>query len=184
MSQKPFTAPPPPRPYLLDYFLLLVGFSVSLYLMELSPLTVEPRDEVTHHVARAWVVFLPLLLRVPEGIILFLPVFFLLQFVMLRKHEITSGEWLWIIDWMGTTALTGVAAYRHEFGLPEQLETYWPTARWVWYLGFGAAMAALAALATLYNLIRRAPMPWTHGLGLALVLWPVVPLVGILLLTK
>ena len=52
------------------------------------------------------------------------------------------------------------------------------------HLGFGMAMALLAVLIGIWGLIRRAPMPWTHGLGLVLVVWPVVPLVLILLLKK
>jgi hypothetical protein len=186
MSQKasPYLPSAPPRPYLLDYLLLLVGFSLSLYLMDLSPLAVEPADQVAQPALRAWVVFLPRLMRLPEGVILFFPVFFVLQKILLRRQAITSGEWLWMIAWLGTAGLTCIAAFRQLVGLPDWLDSLWTVVRWVWYFGFGAALAATALLLALYGVVRRAPMPWTHTLSLALMLWPIPPLVGILLLTK
>ena len=69
-------------------------------------------------------------------------------------------------------------------GLPGFLEEWWGPFRWVWYFGFGVALAMPALGFALFGLIRRRPMPWTHGLGLALALWPVLPLLGILLLSK
>jgi hypothetical protein len=186
MSEKasPYLPQVPTRPYLLDYFLLLVGFSLSLYLMDLSPLKVEPADHITHYALRSWVVFLPQLMRVPEGVLLLFPVFFVLQKALLRRQEITSGEWLWLIAWLGTAGLTFVATFRQLVGLPEWLDAYWQVVRWVWYLGFGAALAATAVLLALFSLVRRAPMPWTHVLGLVLMVWPLPPLVGIVLLAK
>jgi hypothetical protein len=186
MSQKatPYLPQAPTRPYLLDYFLLLVGFGLSLYLIDLSPLAVQPADQITHPALRASVAFLPRLMRLPEGVILLFPVFFVLQKVMLRRQEVTSGEWLWLIAWLGTGGLTCIAAFRQVVGLPDWLEPFWQTVRWVWYLGFGAALAVTAVLLGLYGMVRRAPMPWTHGLGLVLMVWPILPLAGILLLTK
>jgi hypothetical protein len=180
----PYPPPAPTRPYLLDYFLLLVGFGLSLYLTDLSPLAVEPADQIAQPALRSWVVFLPRLMRLPEGVILFFPVFFVLQKVMFRRQEITSGEWLRLIAWLGTAGLTCIAAFRQMVGLPDWLDPLWQTVRWVWYLGFGAALAATALLLGLIGLVRRAPMPWTHVLGLVLMVWPIPPLVGILLLAK
>jgi hypothetical protein len=186
MSQKPSPSQPrtPTRPYLLDYALLLGGFALSLYLMDLYRWTVVPEDYITDHALRSVIEFLPRLVRIPEGVILFFPLFFLPQFVLGRRQEIASGEWLWIIAWFGTAALVGVAVVRHLIGLPDWLDSYAQAVRWIWHLGFGTALALIALLLVPIGLIRRGPMPWTHGLGLVLVLWPILPLVGILILTK
>jgi hypothetical protein len=55
--------------------------------------------------------------------------------------------------------------------------------RFIWYVGFELAMAALALVLAFVGFLRPA-RPWTHQLGLALALWPVAPLAGILTLTK
>ena len=70
MSQKPSAVVPPvpTRPYLLDYFFLLCGFALSLYLLEWHALIVEPPDSITNSFLRAWIMFLPRLLRLPEGV--------------------------------------------------------------------------------------------------------------------
>lgn len=174
----------PTRPYLLDYFFLLCGFALSLYLMELHPLTIEPLDSITSPFLRGWIEFLPRLLRLPEGVILLFPLFFLPQFILGRRQEISSGEWLWILAWFGTVTLTTLTLVRAAVGLPDVLVPYLLTVRWIWHLGFGAALALLAVLMGLYGLIRRAPLPWTHNLGLVLMVWPILPLAGILLLKK
>jgi len=186
MSQKPsFSLPPTPtRPYLLDYCLLLCGFALSLYLMDLHPWPVEAADFVPGRALHVAVEFLPRLTRLPEGVILLFPFFFLPQFVLGRRQEIASGEWLWILAWCGTVALACVMVVRVVVGLPDWLDPYAQAVRWIWHLGFGTALALVALLLLLFGLIRRRPMPWTHGLGLVLVLWPILPLVGILALTK
>jgi hypothetical protein len=76
MSQKPSSSPTPTRPYLLDYWFLLAGFGLSLYLLDLNPLTVEPLDAISNQVLRAWIEFLPRLMRLPEGVVLFFRSFF------------------------------------------------------------------------------------------------------------
>ncbi len=189
MSQKPSPSVPPvpTRPYLFDYFFLLCGFALSLYLMELHRVIVEPADYITNPILRAWFAFLPHLLRLPEGVILLFPLFFLPQFALGRRQEISSGEWLWILTWFGTVVLTGLTLVRASITLPEWLApyvNYLQTVRWIWHLSFGVALAVLAVLLGLWGLIRRSPLPWTHGLGLVLVVWPIAPLVLILLLKK
>jgi hypothetical protein len=186
MSQKPSVSlsPTPTRPYLFDYFLLLSGFGLSLYLMDLNPWTVEAADVVSHDALRKAIEFLPRLMRLTEGVILFFPFFFLPQFVLGRRQEIASGEWLWILAWFGTVALVGVAVVRQLFGLPGWLDPYAQALRWIWHLGFGTAMALVAVLVALIGLFRRRPTPWTHGCGLVLMMWPILPMAGILMLTK
>jgi hypothetical protein len=186
MSQKASPSPPrtPTRPYLLDYFFLLGGFALSLYLMDLHRWTVEPQDYVTDHTLRSAIEFLPRFLRIPEGVVLLFPLFFFPQFVLGRRQEVASGEWLWILAWFGTAALVALAVVHHLSGLPSWLDSYVQAARLIWHLGFGTALALIALILVPVGLIRRAPMPWTHGLGLVLMIWPILPLAGILLLTK
>jgi hypothetical protein len=185
MSQRAtLSKPTPTRPYLLDYFLLLAGFALSLYFMDLYRWSVEPQDYITEYAWRSVIEFLPRLVRIPEGVILLFPFFFLPQFALGRRQEIASGEWLWILAWFGTGALAAVAVVRHLVGLPEWLDQYAQAVRWIWHLGFGTALALIALLMVPVGLIRRRPTPWTHGLGLILMIWPILPLAGILVLTK
>ena len=63
------------RPTLVDYLLLLAGVGLSLYLMDLSPFGVDATDNISDPGLRAAIPFLPRLLRLPEGVILLLPLF-------------------------------------------------------------------------------------------------------------
>jgi hypothetical protein len=56
--------------------------------------------------------------------------------------------------------------------------------RKLWYLIFVPSMAGLAVVLGLAGLLRRGPAPWTHTFGVALILWPVAPLAGILAFGK
>ncbi len=186
MSRPPTPDPRHPillRPTVVDYLLFLAGAGLSLYLIELSPFTVEAIDTVNAPVLRTAVSFLPRLLRLPEGVILLLPLFLLFQLPRGRREGLTAVEWLWLLSWFGTVLLTLLAACDHFNLLPEFVQTKLLLVRFVWYVGFELAIAGVAGLLLVVGFFRPA-RPWTHQLGLALALWPVAPLAGILTLTK
>ncbi len=185
MSRAISAAPVRPlsRPTLVDYLLLLVGAGLSLYLIDLNPLQLDPSDAVTNPTLRAGVAFLPRLLRLPEGIILVLPFFLVAQWPLGRREGLTTGEWLWLLSWCGTAFLTGLTVAVHFGLLPEIVRANLLLIQFIWYIGFELAMAGLALVLAIIGLFRS-PRPWTHQLGLALALWPVAPLAGILTLTK
>ena len=173
------------RPTLLDYLLLLLGCGVSLYLVRLGPLWVEPGEHVTNPILYEVVAsYLPTAMRLPEGVLLLGPVFFVLQVVLGRRQGPTGAEWLWVLAWLGTALLTGLSAWERWGTLPEFAQPYTAKPRLLWYVLLVPSMAALAGVLALGGLLRRVPAPWTHTCGLALVLWPVAPLAGILLLGK
>jgi hypothetical protein len=169
---------------MLDYWLLLLGCGLSLYLMRLGPLAAAADDSRTDPALRAFVARLPDLMRLPEGVFLLWPLFLALQRVRGRKLGLTFGEWLWVLAWLGTAFLTGLSAWQKWGTLPELVQPYAVKSRLVWYIVIVPAMAAFAGLLTLGGLLRRVPAPWTHSCGLALMIWPVAPLSGILLLGK
>jgi hypothetical protein len=177
------TSGPASRPTLIDYLLLLAGAGLSLALIKLSPFSVEPSDAVTQRALRAAIPLLPRLLRLPEGVILLLPLFFATQFVLGRRDSLTAAEWLWLLSWCGTAILTVLAGCDHFNLLPELLQTNVLLIRLIWYVGFELAMALLACVLIVAGFFRPA-RPWTHQLALALALWPVAPLAGILALSK
>ena len=60
----------PSRPTIVDYFLILVGFSLSLILIRLKPhWTVDPREDLAEPVADL-VRRIPDIIRLTEGIVL------------------------------------------------------------------------------------------------------------------
>jgi probable H4MPT-linked C1 transfer pathway protein len=165
------------RPTLLDYLLLLLGCGVSLYLVRLGPLWVEPGEHVTGPVlAEIVATFLPTVMRLPEGVLLLGPVFFVLQVVLGRRQGPTGAEWLWVLAWLGTALLTGLSAWARTDTVPEVIQPYVYKPLLLWYLIFVPAMAALALVLAVLGLASSVPKPWTHQLGLALILWPALPL--------
>jgi hypothetical protein len=171
------------RPTVSDYLLLLAGAGLSLYLMDLSPFAVEANDNIGNPSLRVAITFLPRLLRLPEGIILLLPLFVGPQFLLGRREGLTAAEWLWLFSWCGTALLTAFGAADFLSLLPALVRANLLWTRFVWYVGFDLAMAGVAVALLVIGLFRPA-RPWTHQLGLALAFWPVPPLAGIMTLTK
>jgi hypothetical protein len=179
--------PPATRPTVVDYFFFLVGCCVSLYLMELSPITVRPQDSVGSPGMQELVRLLPRPMRLVEGVILMWPFFILGQWMMGRQHSLTSGEWLWVFAWFGIALLTAVGAWEKwgadsipDFLRPIIVGRY--RLRYLWYLIVVPSLAVLAALFLLTGLISREVPPWTHPLSLVLMAWPALPLAGILMM--
>jgi hypothetical protein len=160
----------------VDYFLLLAGAGLSLYLMHLTEVKVKPSQPSQGHAD-----LLPLLgraLRLSEGIILLWPFFFLPQRLFGRSQGLTGAEWLWVLSWLGVAILTALGAWSALGGLPEVLANNAAPAKLcaLWYITFVPAMSVLAAVLLLVGLFRSGGAPWTHGLSLALVIWPALPL--------
>jgi hypothetical protein len=164
----------------VDYLLLLGGCGLSLYLMDLKPLHTGPAEGVSGDFARSFAVFLARPLRLTEGIILLWPAFYLTQLVRRRREPLTGAEWLWVVSWLGVALLTALAAWENAGTLPELLRPYVQAPRKLWYVVFVPSMAALAVVLGFAGLLRRGPAPWSHTLAMALILWPIVPLAGIL----
>ena len=59
------TLPPAARPTVFDYFVLLLGCSLSLYLMELSPINVRAQDSITNPNVQELIHQLPRPMRLP-----------------------------------------------------------------------------------------------------------------------
>lgn len=183
MSRIPIAAAPS-RPSVVDYLLLLAGGSLSLYLHSVSPLAVKPHREDWPAAVQELIAFLPAAMRLPEGIVLLGPLFYLTQLARRRAWALTSLEWLWAINWLGVAALAGVALWLRSGSMPDALHPYAVRPRHLWYLIFVPSLAALALVLGLLGMVRRAAVPWTHTLGLALLVWPAAPLAGILALAR
>jgi len=164
------------RPSGLDFFLILVGSSLSLLLTDLGGFQAAP-TEVTPHGALLLLRSLPYLLFLPAGILLFLPLFYLTQRIAGRRQTLSVGEWLWFVAWVGAALLTVWVAWHHWGTPPEFLSK---SNIWVGYAVTVLALAAVALITGLVDLIGRWGRPWTHHFALALLLWPALPLLALL----
>jgi hypothetical protein len=179
------TTAPVSRPTLLDFFFMLTGAAISLLLFQLQPFRVLPSSaSAAWPLAPTIMQLLEQMLRLPEGIILMWPLFFGIQRIRGRAQGLTLVEWLWIIAWIGTAVLTGVGAWSYWLGLPTEMHGPVKSACLLWYVILIPSMALLALLLALLSVVSRTPRPWTHSLGVVLIVWPVLPLAGILALGK
>jgi hypothetical protein len=176
--------PGPSHPSLVDYLLLLSGVGLSLYLQRLSPMAAEAQDTSGPPPLQMIISFLPDLMRLPEGILLLWPIFYTMQRLLGRTQGVTSAEWLWVLSWVGVSVLTGLAAWEWSGTLPEFIQPHVNKPRLLWYVIFVPTMAGLGVVLTLVGLLRRGPIPWSHTLGLALIIWPAPALAGILMFGK
>ncbi len=179
MSQTLLSDPPLP-PTLVDYFFLLLGFALSVFLSRAGPLPVAAKAFVTAAPLRQIIPYLSDMMRLPEGVLLLWPVFLLIQRVRGRKQGLTSIEWLWIISWVGVAGLSALTAWKNNVGFPDAVQGYVLLVPRLWYVILVPSMAALAVVLRLLSVFSRQPPPWTHSFGLVLLAWPVLPLVGIL----
>jgi hypothetical protein len=183
------------RPSLLDFFLLLTGCALSFFLFRLPlPFFQEPAAGLIP-ASHSFAGVLPHLLQLPDGIILLWPFFYLIQLGLGRSRGMTAGEWLWLFAWLGNAALHTWALLVQLSTLPDFLRattaslapysgywTHWPAI--IWYVILIPSMALIAVVIALLGAFSREPPPWTNNLGLVLIIWPVLPLVGILALAR
>jgi len=174
-----------PSPTIVDYFLMIAGFSLSLYLIRFQPWYVKSREDLPASLAEL-VRQLGDMMRLTEGVVLLWPLFQATQSLRGRNHSLTGAEWLWVIAWICVALLTGLAVWGHpdKSALPEWLREHADKPQGIYYMVVAPSMAVLAALFAVIGLVRRTPLPWTHTFSLALVTWPVLPLAGILTLGK
>jgi hypothetical protein len=155
-----------------------------LYLLSFSPLRVQAARESDPVLLKEFVAFLPAAMRLPEGIVLMGPIFYLTQLVRRRVRGLTSLEWLWLLNGLGIAVLVGAAVWDRSGTMPEFLTPYAAMPRKLWYLVFAPSMALLAAVLGVIGMARRETVPWTHTFGFVLLVWPAAPLLAILSLAK
>jgi hypothetical protein len=173
--------PAPPRPTWFDYVFILMGCGLSMALTDLSRF--EAHATAGSPALPALVLrWLPHLLFLPLGLLLLWPLFFLTQKCAGRVHPLTPAEWLWGVAWLGAVALTVWIAWQF-WGTPPEFLT--PASfKGTAFVGYALAMLAMGAVGIvigLVDLIGRWPRPWTHPFCLALVMWPSLPLLALLL---
>jgi len=168
------------RPTWLDFFLILVGCAASLVLTDWSGFHAHETRQTPELARRLLLGHLPALLFLPLGILLFWPVFYATQRLGGRQPHLTAGEWLWGVAWLGALALTVWIAWQHWGAPPEILRP--STFKVHVFVGYAVGVLALAGVAVLIgivNLIGRWSQPWTHTFSLVLVVWPVLPLAAL-----
>ncbi len=160
---------------MIDLFLIMGGCGFSLLLASTNGLTIAsvPEDK---RVARFMAAHLPELFRLCEGVILLWPVFYFTQQGRGRMQELTSGEWLWVFAFMGIVLIDGFDIARAA-GWFNPLGNYSRLPPFVWYMILVPAMALVGMIIALVGLLARWQTPWTHQMGLVLIIWPVIPLI-------
>ncbi|HVS36315.1 MAG TPA: hypothetical protein VMS17_12160 [Gemmataceae bacterium] len=170
------------RATFLDYLLILLGVALSVYLVRIGPLHVEAREAGADLRLRTVVTYLPEFMRLTEGVILIGPLLLAIQWLRGRKQGLTSIEWLCVLSWFGAAILAGLEGWRNAF--PDWAPPWSGRLPWLWYLIVVPSMAGLGLVMRLLGLFSRRPAPWTHALGLALLVWPVLPLAAVLAVGK
>jgi hypothetical protein len=180
MSRMTKPAPPPPgRPTFLDFLLILLGCALSRFLYYLAGPTIRPLEHIPLDVP--WLPSLIVeLVVLPQGIVLFWPVFYALQRLRGRSQSLTAGEWLWGVAWLGTVLYLGLVFWINSDTAPDFLAKATYSPQLVWYFVVGPAMALIALVILIANLVGRWQQPWTHTFALVLMVWPVLPLAAVL----
>jgi hypothetical protein len=170
------------RPTLVDFFCILIGFTISLVLTSWSKLDAAATAATPQLVAEHLLGHLPTLLLMPVGILLFWPLFFFTQWVRGRREWMSSGEWLWGLAWLAVLPLVAWLIWQRWDTPPEPLDP--ATIKHSVFVGYAVgalALGSLALLIALVGLLGRWRQPWTHTFCLALLIWPLLP-VGALFL--
>src|SRR5262245_12033763 len=124
MSTAPDAARPP-RPTVVDFFLLTLGFAGSILLLRIPLLRVDPSGgEALPAWWRTLVPLLPDLLRLPEAVLLVWPFVYVTQWVMGRTQALTTAERLWICAWVAVSAINAFAASNAWGTVPESVKLY------------------------------------------------------------
>jgi hypothetical protein len=168
------------RPRFLDYFLILLGSGFSLVLAEMSGL--RATEETPGRFLGALMRVFPHLLFLPLGILLCWPMFYTTQKILGRQQTLTIAEWLWGLAWLADLFLTVWILWKGLGTAPGFLGTAgFQQGVFVGYIIFAVSLAVIALIVLVIDIFGRWPQPWTHAFGLALMIWPVVPLLVLLL---
>jgi hypothetical protein len=184
MSRAPVNAAPVSRPMALDYFLILVGCSLSLFLQQISHPNPQPKRETPAWVQQYVLPILPTLMSLPVGIILLWPLFYATQRLRGRPAALSAGEWLWGVAWLAAVLLTAFILWLSSGEPPEFLKHGDYRPQHIWTIILVPTLAGIAVLIGLISLLARWQQPWTHTFGLVLLFWPVIPLAGLILWTQ
>src|SRR5262249_45706156 len=111
------------------------------------------------------------------------PVFYTVQKMVGRPQALSAGEWLWGVTWLGTLLLAIWVIWVH-FGKPDFANDLEYSPQSIWTIILTPTLAGFGLVIGLTSLIARWRQPWTHTFGLVLVIWPVIPLAGLLLWAK
>ncbi len=176
----PRAAPAAPPPTRLDFFLIFLGVALSLYLVELAGYQTAKLEHAPAEVPAEVLKVLPTLPFLPLGVQLFWPVFYTGQRLRGRPATLSPAEWLWGVAWLASLALVVWVVWQTFPDAPKEVRE---DARQPVLVGYAVALLALAAVALLLNvldLFQRDRRPWTHGCGLALLIWPALPFLALL----
>jgi hypothetical protein len=179
-----FHSLPVSRPTLVDYLLIFLGMCLSIVAGRYSGLHVEPHPDGPPFVTAHLLPWLPTFLLLPLGVLLLWPMFYGTQWLLGRKQPLTWGEWLWGISWVGHLLLIGWVVWATLGEPPAFLNPEQHRPPVVWVVLVVPALALIALVLAVVGLIGARRQPWTHAFGLALALWPALPLAGILLWGK
>jgi uncharacterized integral membrane protein len=160
----------PPKPNGFDFFVLLLGGSVSLLLLQFDYPQITPRPGTP-----TWIlVWLKSSMRFSEGIVLTWIILFPTQRLLGRTQPITSVEWLWIVTWLCVVVYNTfhMLLIPNPSLIPGDMTPlkFWTT--FSWYVIVVPSIAALALLLAVIGAVQRTPKPWTHTFGAALLVWP------------
>jgi hypothetical protein len=188
---RPRIVPPFPRPRWHDFLLILLGITGSLLLTDMSGLKAtageNSPDWLGTEQAAILLRHMPDLLFLPVGVLLLWPLFYLNQRIAGRHQPITVGEWLWWVTWVAALAFVGLivlawVVWQRGGTMPAAFEP--ETFKYRLFVGYAVGTLSLAAVALLIgvvDLFARWPRSWTHNCVLALVMWPALPLLLLLL---
>jgi len=169
---------PPSRPRLFDWLILFAGIGASAYLAKMTGLVMTLPPAIEPNAALQTLLdILPMLLFLPVGVVLCWPIFYATQWVCGRRQSLTMGEWLLGLAWLAALVFTGWCVGKGTGSLPELVtDADFKRHAVTGYVIFMFSMGALALVIWLVGLLGRRRQPWTHTLGLALMIWPAVPL--------
>jgi hypothetical protein len=165
----------------VDYFLILLGASLSVFLLQIGGPLPMPKADTPEWVSTHLLPLLPVMMYLPQGILLLWPLFYLGQRLRGRPQALSAGEWLWGVAWIGTLLLTAWVSWMRWGTPPEFAEDLQFPPQAIWTIIVSPVMAAIALAIGVINLFARWKQTWTHTFGLVLLLWPVLPLSGLLL---
>src|SRR4051812_30609952 len=104
---------PAHRPTWFDFFIILIGFALSLVLADWSGFAAHARENTPAWVAEYLLKYLRELLLMPVGVLLLWPLCYLTQWLRGRSEPMSSGEWLWGLAWLAVLPWVAWIIWQH-----------------------------------------------------------------------